>query len=279
MQAEGLRLTALHTAVADLMRQACAQFVLPRFRALEADQIQTKTQPKDLVTVADVEAEAWLAPHLAALVPGSLVLGEEAASRGEADSALLTQSAPVWTLDPIDGTYTFVQGREAFCSMVALVQDRHVLASWILFPTSDRLYSAGRDQGAFCQAKRGADLQPLSQLSSPAQAQTLGAVSTRFFQQAPWAERRAGILAALAPTRPTGCAGLDYCQAAEGNLAFVAMAALNPWDHAPGTLLVAEAGGQVRLNGGTYDPAVAQGALISGCNPARLAQAAQLLQG
>lgn len=261
----------LKEPVADLMAQACADLVLPRFRALSDDQIQSKSNPNDLVTVADIEAEAWLAPRLCELLPGSLALGEEAASRGEIASDILSGSEPVWTIDPVDGTYNFVHGSPDFCCMIGLVQDRVLQAGWILFPTDGRLYWAGKGMGAVRQ-QEGEEVR----LSIDAPA-TKGALSHRFFRRPELKDRKADIVASLAPTMPTSCAGLNYSQAAESKLGFVAMATLTPWDHAPGTLLVQEAGGEVWLNGGTYDPLPDLGTLIAGGHNARMRQAQNLL--
>ena len=58
----------LRPAVADLLRAAGEQLVLPRFKKLQASDIMTKTSVTDLVTIVDHEAEAWLTPRLAALI-------------------------------------------------------------------------------------------------------------------------------------------------------------------------------------------------------------------
>ncbi len=53
--------------------------VMPRFEKLEAGDISEKG-PGDFVTVADVASEQRLTPALRDLLPGSLVVGEEAVS-------------------------------------------------------------------------------------------------------------------------------------------------------------------------------------------------------
>ncbi len=255
---------SLKMPVADLMAQACQDLVLPRFRTLSEDQIQSKSNPNDLVTVADIEAEAWLAPRLCELLPGSLALGEEAASRGDVSAEILSQDIPVWTIDPVDGTYNFVHGSPDFCCMVGLVQDCVVQAGWILFPTDGRLYWAGKGLGAFRQQ---AGQETELKIANPA---TKGALSHRFFRRPALKDRKSDVLSVLEPTVPTSCAGLNYSHAAEARLGFVAMATLTPWDHTPGTLLVQEAGGEVWLDGGAYDPRVDQGTLIAGGHRARM---------
>ena len=71
--------STLKAAVADLLREAADRFILPRFQNLQSQDIATKTSDTDFVTIADQQAEAWLAPKLSILQPG-FVIGEEAAS-------------------------------------------------------------------------------------------------------------------------------------------------------------------------------------------------------
>src|SRR5215475_5254326 len=96
--------------VTSLIEETAGAEILPRFRKLAAGEIREKT-PGDFVTVADEAAEARLTPLLSALLPGSLVLGEEAAA---ADATLLDRlfdTQPVWVIDPVDGTSNFAEGR------------------------------------------------------------------------------------------------------------------------------------------------------------------------
>ncbi len=265
-------ISALRTPVANLVREACARFVLPRFRALADHHIESKSHPNDLVTVADIDAEAWLTPRLRALLPEALVLGEEAQARGEVELDLLRHGGPVWLVDPIDGTYNFAHGNPKFCCMIALVQDGQVLMGWIYFPTRQRLYWAGQGAGAHVEQDGAA---PESLAYQP--TSDLAAISRRLFQAGPLKPNKSSILKTLAPTRPTGCAGHDYCQAARGTLAYLAMAKLMPWDHAAGTLLVTEAGGQAHLNGGAYDPRLHEGILIAGGHRNRMREAVRCL--
>src|SRR4030095_3156841 len=102
--------------VTRLIQEAAAAEIMPRFRQLAAGDVREKA-PGDLVTVADEAVEARLAPALEALLPGSVVVGEEAAA---ADPNLLNRlfdDQPVWIIDPVDGTSNFAEGRPAFAVM------------------------------------------------------------------------------------------------------------------------------------------------------------------
>jgi fructose-1,6-bisphosphatase/inositol monophosphatase family enzyme len=66
------------TRIAEHIREVAAARIVPRFQKLAAHEISSKTSLQDLVTVADIEAEADLIRILTAVLPGSLALGEEA---------------------------------------------------------------------------------------------------------------------------------------------------------------------------------------------------------
>ena len=128
----------LDTAVGALLQEACARYVMPRYRQLGQDEIEEKSGPNDLVTIADHQAETFLTPALSELVDG-VVIGEEACA---ADPELRGRAgAPVaWTVDPVDGTGNFVKGNDRFCSMVALLKHGRPVRSWIYVPLQERFY-------------------------------------------------------------------------------------------------------------------------------------------
>ena len=102
--------------VADLIKTCAEEIILPRYQQLKDHEIDTKTGPRDLVTQADILAEAFLEQELPNLYTGSTVVGEEGISRGDHDLKTLQCSAdqPVWVIDPVDGTYNFVHGNDHF---------------------------------------------------------------------------------------------------------------------------------------------------------------------
>ncbi|MER7701475.1 inositol monophosphatase family protein [Kitasatospora sp. NPDC097605] len=232
--------------VEEAVRRAAAAEIMPRFRALTADQVAEKNGPHDLVTVADRGAEAHLTAALTALLPGSVVVGEEAVA---ADPGLYTELAgdrPVWIVDPIDGTRTFVRGDEGFCTLVALAHRGELLASWTYAPARDRMATALRGGGALL------DGVPLH-AGSPADGAPLEIAASFPFHTTPAAKRALLRLRAEGVhTRPcAGSAGLEYVEIARGGLDATVFAWENAWDHAAGLLLVAEAGGAHATLAGT----------------------------
>ncbi|MFF0473173.1 inositol monophosphatase family protein [Streptomyces sp. NPDC004284] len=225
------------TEVEEAVRKAAAAEIMPRFRQLAADDIVEKNGPHDLVTVADRAAEVHLTASLTALLPGSVVVGEEAVHADPALYEALRGDAPVWIVDPVDGTRQFVHGDPAFCTLVALAQHGEVLASWTFAPALEQLAVAVRGRGATLngQAIRS---------GSPAPGEVLEVATSHPDYTTPDQKRALlGLRTEGVRPRPCGSAGLEYLAVARGELAGTAFSWEYAWDHAAGLLLVAEAGG------------------------------------
>ncbi len=224
-------------AVEVAVRRAAADEIMPRFRQLAAEDIVEKNGPHDLVTVADRLAEEHLTAALTDLLPGSRVVGEEAVHADASVLDALHGDAPVWIVDPVDGTRQFVHGDPGFATLVALAHHGEVLASWTYAPALGLMAVARRGAGAWLNGV------PL-QAGSPSSAAVLD-VATSHYDFTTDDQKR--VLAALetggiAP-RPCGSAGLEYLHIARGDLDATAFSWENSWDHAAGLLLVHEAGG------------------------------------
>src|SRR5579862_1449989 len=124
--------------VSSLIRAVAMAKILPRFQNLTAGDISEK-KPGQLVTIADTEAERVLTVELAGLLPGSVVVGEEGVAAEPGRLAAVAGEAPVWLVDPIDGTQNFVDRKPVFATMVALLIERRAVASWIYEPVADRM--------------------------------------------------------------------------------------------------------------------------------------------
>ena len=74
--------------------EAAEQAVLPRFQNLADHEIGSKSNPSDLVTIADREAEALLTASLSAILPGSVVVGEESVAANPALLDAIAREVP-----------------------------------------------------------------------------------------------------------------------------------------------------------------------------------------
>ncbi|MFD9931582.1 inositol monophosphatase family protein [Streptomyces massasporeus] len=223
--------------VEEAVRKAAATEIMPRWRQLAAHEVDQKSGPHDLVTDADRKAELYLTEALAALLPGSVVVGEEAVHANPASYGAIRGDAPVWIVDPVDGTRQFVRGEAGFCTLVALAHRGTLLASWTYAPARDRLATAQRGKGAHLDGER---LFP----GVPEPGRDLR-VATSHPDYTTDEEKHAllGLRADGVAPRPCGSAGLEYLAVARGELDAVAFSWEAAWDHAAGLLLVEEAGG------------------------------------
>ncbi|MFF8593622.1 inositol monophosphatase family protein [Streptomyces sp. NPDC015220] len=227
-----------HSAdVEEAVRKAAAAEIMPRFRRLAEHEVDQKSGPHDLVTDADRLAERYLTDTLGALLPGSLVVGEEAVHADPAVYEAIRGDAPVWIVDPVDGTRQFVHGDPGFCTLVALARGGVLLASWTYAPALDRLAVAVRGRGARL------DGEPLRS-GTPAPDRPLR-VATSHPDFTTDRQKRAllGLWTDGVEPRPCGSAGLEYLAVARGELDATAFTWEAAWDHAAGVLLVEEAGG------------------------------------
>jgi fructose-1,6-bisphosphatase/inositol monophosphatase family enzyme len=234
-------MTQVLEALAELLKEVSEREILPRWKRLAEGDIIAKpsaTDPDDLVTVADRLAESFLTERLPALVPGSLVIGEEAVAQKPSVLDALHGDRPVWLVDPIDGTKNFAAGSGPFGVMVALVEHGQSVLSGIYLSVEQDLYLAERGAGATCNGRRFV-------ASAPGSAELTGTVYTRLMPPAvrdSLNARPEGVRPAESPQ----CAAFEYARLARGDRDFALYYRLFPWDHAPGALLVREAGGVAR---------------------------------
>ncbi|WP_443052849.1 inositol monophosphatase family protein [Streptomyces sp. FXJ1.172] len=223
--------------VEEALRSAAAAEILPRFRCLAEDDVDHKSGPHDLVTDADRLAEKRLTEALAAMLPGSVVVGEEAVHADPATYRALQGDAPVWIIDPVDGTRQFVHGDDGFCTLVALAHRGVVLASWTYAAARGRMATAVRGRGAFLDGERLFAGPP-----APGRDLVVATSHPDYTTDGEKRSLRALWTDGIAP-RPCGSAGLEYLAIARGELDAVAFSWEAAWDHAAGLLLVEEAGG------------------------------------
>lgn len=230
----------LHTLDRVLREVALAE-IAPRFRTLAPGDVIGKPSaedPNDLVTLADRAAEAQLTLRLPELVPGSSVVGEEAVAADPSVLERLNGAAPVWIVDPLDGTRNFAAGHGPFGTMVVLVERGTLLVAGIYLIEDNRMFLAERGLGTYRDGERVVP-------GSPSTGVLKGTLETRYMPAelaAPLHERARGHERVPGVT----CAAHEYTQIATGQKDYVSYYRLLPWDHAPGALIVREAGGVVR---------------------------------
>jgi len=252
--------------VVRIMAEVAAEEVMPRWRNLSAQDVAQKSGPDDLVTIADKAAEIALIARLTELLPGSTVVGEESVAEDPTVIERLSQSGPVWVVDPIDGTAAFATGDPNFTLMVALVEDGHAKAGWILAPALHTIAFGGPTHGVWHgpSLETAPDAAPM--LQSPVVpsdlASLVGLLGKRNLTDARRAELKARERYFKALDGVT-FAGIDYMRLARGEAHFALYSKCEPWDHLPGLAMIGALGfAHCRHDGTAYRPHAPAGGLL-----------------
>ena len=250
----------LSEAVHDVMADAAARAIRPRYQHLSASEIIEKAAD-DLVTIADKESEAILAEGLARILPEAAIVGEEAA---HADPSILSRlgSDLCWIIDPLDGTNNFAAGKPPFGILVALSQGGETIGGWIYDVLSGRFCHARIGEGAFVNGE---------QITARTSGETppIAAVSVLFADPV----QREALLTQIAPhyrmVDIPRCAAEQYPRLALGINDLSVFERTLAWDHAAGVLFLNEAGGKAaRKDGSPYRVDEDRKGMIAAANPA-----------
>ncbi len=234
--------------VAEIIREAAATEIMPRFRALDPSDIKEK-KPGDLVTAADRAAEDVLTRRLKAISPGALIVGEEAhESRPEALDRL-ADAERAWIIDPLDGTHNFAHGTPRFAVIVAFSTGGQTVAGWIHDPVNDRMALAEAGAGAMIDS---APPPPMSTKPLSSMTVSLARRLSERVRQKPANQRPAEVVRYRT-------VGIEYLDLVAGRIDAARYAGkLMPWDHAAGVLMHREAGGHAAFSPSGRNYALAQ---------------------
>ncbi len=258
-------MTNLVEDVAEVLRETAVEIILPRFNALTKEEIQEKSGPGDLVTIADIEAEEKLSNALKRLVPGSKVVGEEITSKNPNTINLLSSEALVWVVDPIDGTKNFTRGSHLFCTMVCLLRSSSPILAVIFDPLSNTYLAAEKGGGAWLHSTTGVSARKLKVQEITDLNQMSGFLNLGGFKDRPTRDKmRESASKVFKSYDNLGCSGHEYIQIITNKRHFTINYRTFPWDHLPGTLIHSEAGGyQASFSGTKYAPTMLTNGLIS----------------
>jgi len=217
------------TLAAELVRDA-GQLA----KRMLADGLRTdyKTSVSDVVSAADHAAEEMITNRLAAERPADGVVGEEGSRRAGDERR--------WVVDPVDGTYNFLNGMPYWCSAVGLSDGNGPLVGAVYYPAVDELWVGGEGLPTSrntIQVPRLVD-RSLDEIAvcTYAHPATLGDE----LQQRCWQ----AVVSRAATVRMMGSASVDLASVAGGRLGLFLQSDLNDWDWVPGVALVRGAGGE-----------------------------------
>ncbi len=99
------------------------------------------------VTIADKKTEETIRMDLKELFPDHGIVGEELGSQP-------TASEYLWTIDPIDGTRSFIRGIPLFGTLMALLRKGKPVVGVMVLPVLEETYFAAEGMGTFCNGTR-----------------------------------------------------------------------------------------------------------------------------
>ncbi|MFS0778791.1 inositol monophosphatase family protein [Neobacillus sp. 3P2-tot-E-2] len=207
--------------------------------------IQTKSNPNDLVTNIDKEIEQFFINKIRKTFPNHRILGEE--GFGDEVSKL---DGVVWIIDPIDGTMNFIHQQRNFAISLGVFENGIGKIGIIYDVAHNELYHAITGKGAFMN---NTELPPLSKVTVK---ESIIALNATWVMENHRIDHN--LLIPLVKdargTRSYGTAALEMVFVATGRVdAYISMR-LSPWDVAAGSVIIEELGGVVsNLRGNKLD--------------------------
>ncbi|MEQ7054664.1 inositol monophosphatase family protein [Paenibacillaceae sp. P-4] len=218
--------------------------------------VEMKDEHGDVVTEADLLAEAIIVKEIQAAFPDHQIHSEEAGVIG-------VSSDWQWLVDPLDGTNNFAIGIPLFSCSITVMYQQEPVVGVVYEPMTDRLFHAAVGNGAYCNDQR------MQVKSCPSLHKgNIGWIQGHKVQQDPIAvglrhyidTRCKRMMRLWAPT-------LQWCMLAKGDLDGIVLYKSEGDDLYSGILMVKEAGGSViDFNGETFTGMNSEPYLIA-CHP------------
>jgi fructose-1,6-bisphosphatase/inositol monophosphatase family enzyme len=239
----------------NLVRRASRTEILPRFRALGAHQIDTKTGPQDLVTDADKAAEKMIARGILRMFPNALIIGEEAISEDASALEKIGGAEQTFTIDPVDGTWNFANGLSTFGVIISMLRFGRPVFGLLYDPVMDDFIIADET----CPAEMVMPRRPARRLFASKGGALDSLTGYAAVDLLPDDKRRkfAALLPDFSRAMTIRCACHEARMMAQGNVDFLFATKLTPWDHAAGAIIARQAGAHVALLDGSEYTATA----------------------
>ena len=195
--------------------------------------LKERSTAKEAATKYDKEVDRLIIEEIKRHYPHHSLLTEESG---------FLQDAPdwLWIVDSLDGTGDFANFNPFFSVCLAFMHQGELLLGAIYAPAIDEFYFAEKGKGAYLNGVK-IQVSDISNLSQSYIFYCEGGERNR--------ERTGELLYKVYPRvtdiRKLGSAGLETAWVAAGKGEAYFSTSIEPWDVAPGVLLVQEAGGKV----------------------------------
>jgi 3'(2'), 5'-bisphosphate nucleotidase len=219
-----------------------------KIREMAATGVVARSKPDaSPVTDADEAAEAIIEKHLAALLPGVPMIGEEAVAGGSNKKP----GSTFFLVDPIDGTRDFIAKREGYTVNIGLLIDDTPALGVIYAPALGELYAGGADGAYRWPLVPGINIEnvPEEKIRVRSASKNLVACVSHSHldgDTTAWLRKRN-----IEETIKVG-SSIKFCRVAEGKAdVYPRLGPVSEWDIAAGHAILMAAGGSVRAPDGT----------------------------
>ena len=221
----------------NLMHKAClkASRVLIRdFGEVEKLQVSEKG-PGDFVTASDKRVEGIIIKELEKS-EYSILSEETGLIEGK-------NKDKKWIIDPIDGTFNFLNGLPHFAISLAYEENGEIVSGIIYDPIKDEMFGAHKGSGSYLNNTR-------MRVSNKSEFRnsclvTGGPKSTSKIKETILDEYKKVSMKTNSHIRKSGSAALDLAYVAAGRYDGYWQREINYWDIAAGIILVKESGGYI----------------------------------
>jgi myo-inositol-1(or 4)-monophosphatase len=220
----------------------------------------------DPVTEADREAERAMRAMIEQSFPDHGIAGEEFPNRP-------SQGRYCWSLDPVDGTRSFICGLPTWTTLIALLDEGRPVLGLIDAPCLGERYVGGEGSSLFRSAL--GDI-PLAASGCAALAQARVSTTDPFMFETADAEAFERVLRRSRTSR-YGHDGYGYARLAAGTLDLVIEVGLKPHDYNALIPVVRSAGGAIGDWSGGED--FSEGRIVAAASPQLYAAAIEAIRG
>ena len=214
------------------LTQKAGKILLDSFQR-DQELVAARSTAKEAATTYDKIVDQFITEEISTTYPTHSLLTEESGYHaGDSDW--------LWIIDSLDGTGNFANSNPLFAVCLALIHQGTLSLGTIYAPAINEFYLAERGGGAYLNQTR----------ISVSTIQTLQKSYLYYCEGGDTDRTRTGaLLSSLYPAvtdiRKLGSAGLETAWVAAGRGEAYCTTGIEPWDVAPGALLVSEAGGRV----------------------------------
>ncbi len=213
-------------------------------------EIQTKSNPHDLVTDMDKEIERHLKRRINETFPSHHILGEE-----ETGKDIVSIDGIIWIIDPIDGTMNFVHQKRNFAISVGIYENGIGMIGIVHDVMANEMYYGFRGEGAYVNDQR------LPKFETVRTSEAIVAINSGWLIKD---QKLAKIVSSCRGTRSYGSAALEIANVVADRLDGYISLHLSPWDFAAGLILLHEVGGEYSTLDGQEISLLHPGSIVVG---------------